>query len=98
MCGNSCIPAWLKLSVSGHIPRTASAIPTVSLVYVIPCWKNTQTALDLKEDTYKNEYAERLGVDTYDAIAEMYANQFSYQAAMKVGSKIMQNSLFDFVQ
>lgn len=60
--------------------------------------ENTQTALDLKEDTYKNEYAERLGVDTYDAIAEMYANQFSYQAAMKVGSKIMQNSLFDFVQ
>ncbi|SFR84744.1 hypothetical protein [[Clostridium] aminophilum] len=60
--------------------------------------ENTQKSLQLKMDTYQDEYDDRMGIDPYEAIAKMYSDQYAYNAAMQVGSKIMQNSLFDFVK
>ena len=54
--------------------------------------------LQTAEDTYIKEYNDHMAIDTYDAIVQMYQHMYSYNAAMQVGSKIMQNSLFDFVQ
>ena len=54
--------------------------------------------LQTAEDTYIKEYNDHMAIDTYDAIVQMYQHMYSYNAAMQVGSKIMQNSLFDFVK
>lgn len=54
--------------------------------------------LQTAQDTYIKEYNDHMYIDTYEAIVQMYQNMYSYNAAMQVGSKIMQNSLFDFVQ
>ena len=60
--------------------------------------EDVQSRLQTAQDSYIKEYNDHLAIDTYDAIVKMYMNQFSYNAAMQVGSKIMQNSLFDFVR
>ena len=60
--------------------------------------EDVQSRLQLAQDNYQKEYNDHLGIDTYDAIVKMYQGQFAYNAAMQVGSKIMQNSLFDFVR
>lgn len=60
--------------------------------------EDVQSRLQLSQDNYIKEYNDHLAIDTYDAIVKMYQGQFAYNAAMQVGSKIMQNSLFDFVQ
>ncbi len=60
--------------------------------------EDVQSRLQLAQDNYEKEYNDHLGIDTYDAIVKMYQGQFAYNAAMQVGSKIMQNSLFDFVR
>lgn len=59
--------------------------------------KDTQSRLDSVEDTLTSNYKDKLGIDTYDAIVQMYSLQYSYTAAMKVGSHVMQSSLFDYV-
>ena len=59
--------------------------------------ETTQSKLDITMDTLQEEYTSKLGVDPYDAVVKMYSYQYSYNAAMKVGSNIMQSSLFDFV-
>jgi flagellar hook-associated protein 3 FlgL len=60
--------------------------------------KATQSRLDSMEDTLTSNYTDKLGIDTYDAIVKMYSLQYSYTAAMKVGSNVMQSSLFDYVR
>ena len=60
--------------------------------------EDVQGRLQVAQDNYQKEYNDHLGIDTYDAIVKMYQGQFAYNAAMQVGSKIMQNSLFDFVR
>lgn len=60
--------------------------------------KDTQSRLDSMEDTLTSNYTDKLGIDTYDAIVRMYSLQYSYTAAMKVGSNVMQSSLFDYVR
>lgn len=59
--------------------------------------ETTSDRLEAKQDSLTAEYKDKLGIDTYDAIVKMYSNQYAYNAAMKVGSHIMQSSLFDFV-
>ena len=59
--------------------------------------ESTQEKLDLTMDTLQAEYSSKLAIDPYDAVVKMYSCQYSYNAAMKVGSNIMQSSLFDFV-
>ncbi|MDY6306217.1 MAG: hypothetical protein SPL94_09695 [Oribacterium sp.] len=74
------------ISTTRHIGVTYNTLSTM------------QSQLQVQQDTYQKEYDDKLGVDTADAITKMYSDQFAYNAALQVGSKIMQNSLFDFVQ
>ncbi|MCI9658873.1 MAG: flagellar hook-basal body protein [Lachnospiraceae bacterium] len=50
------------------------------------------------EDSLEEQYKDILGADPYASILEMYGNQYAYNAALQVGSKLMSNSLFDFVR
>lgn len=58
--------------------------------------------LDLKlndlQDSLTEQYKDILGADPYESVLEMYNNQYAYNAALQVGSKLMNNSLFDFVR
>lgn len=58
----------------------------------------TATRLDSIEDSLNEQYKDTLGADPYAAIMEMFNNQYSYNAALQVGSKLMSTSLFDFVR
>ena len=77
------------ISVSNTFRRIGVATQTLEEV---------DNQLQTSEDTYIKEYNDHMAIDTYDAIVQMYQHMYSYNAAMQVGSKIMQNSLFDFVQ
>lgn len=46
----------------------------------------------------QQQYKDLLGADPYEAITEMYANQYAYSSALKVGSNLVQASLFDFIR
>lgn len=59
--------------------------------------ETTQTKLDTIKDCLTEQYKDKLGADPYEAIMEMYNYQYSYSAAQKVGSHLMQSSLFDFI-
>ena len=77
------------ISVSNTFRRIGVATQTLEEV---------DNQLQTSQDTYIKEYNDHMAIDTYDAIVQMYQHMYSYNAAMQVGSKIMQNSLFDFVQ
>lgn len=55
--------------------------------------KHKKTSQNLQE-----QYKDKLGADPYEAITEMYSYQYSYSAALQVGSRLMQSSLFDFIR
>lgn len=48
-------------------------------------------------DSLKISYKEKLGADPYESIMEMYNNNYAYNAALQVGSRLMSSSLFDFM-
>ena len=77
------------ISVSNTFRRIGVATGTLEEV---------DNQLQTAQDTYIKEYNDHMAIDAYDAIVQMYQHQYAYNAAMQVGSKIMQNSLFDFVQ
>ena len=56
-----------------------------------------ETKLNAFSDSLKEQYKDKLGADPYEAVMEMFNNQYSYNAALQVGSKIMGSSLFDFI-
>lgn len=60
--------------------------------------ENTETRLNNTKDTLTEQYKDKLGADPYEAIMEMYNNNYAYNAALKVGSQLMSSSLFDFVR
>ena len=59
---------------------------------------DTHTRLLSVQDSLTEAYADKLGADPYEAIMEMVSNQYSYNAALQVGSKLMETSLFDFMR
>lgn len=59
--------------------------------------ETTQTKLDSLSDNLTAEYKDILGADPYEAITEMYSYQYSYAAAQRMGARLMQSSLFDFI-
>lgn len=59
--------------------------------------ENLDEKLSNTMDSLTEEYTNKLGADPYEAITEMYSYQYSYSAALKVGSQMMQASLFDFI-
>lgn len=54
--------------------------------------------LKLAADNLTEQYSDVWGADPYEAIMEMYNNQYSYNAALKVGSQLLSSSLFDFMR
>lgn len=60
--------------------------------------EHVESNLQTQQDSYQQEYTDHMGIPLEEAITKMYSDQFAYNAAMQVGSKIMQNSLFDFVR
>ena len=59
---------------------------------------DTHTRLLSVQDSLTEAYADKLGADPYEAIMEMVSNQYSYNAALQVGSKLMETSLFYFMR
>ena len=59
---------------------------------------DTHTRLLSVQDSLTEAYADKLGADTYEAIMEMVSNQYSYNAALQVVTKLMETSLFDFMR
>ena len=59
---------------------------------------DTHTRMLSVQDSLTEAYADKLGADPYEAIMEMVSNQYSYNAALQVGSKLMETSLFDFMR
>ena len=59
---------------------------------------DTHTRLLSVQDSLTEAYADKLGADPYEAIMEIVSNQYSYNAALQVGSKLMETSLFDFMR
>lgn len=57
-----------------------------------------ETKLYRIKDVLEEQYTEKLGADPYEAIMEVYSYQYSYAAAQKVASSMMQSSLFDFMR
>lgn len=57
-----------------------------------------ETKLKGIQDSLTEQYTNTVGVDPYTAIYEMYNNQYSYSAALQVGSNILGSSLFDFMR
>lgn len=60
--------------------------------------ENLETKLKKMTDSLKEQYKDTVGADPYTAIYEMYNNQYSYNAALQVGSSLMGSSLFDFIR
>lgn len=58
---------------------------------------DTQDRLNTIADSLQSQYKDKLGADPYEAILEMFNNQYSYNAALQVGSKLLSSSLFDFM-
>ena len=60
--------------------------------------ETTTKKLNATADSLKIQYKDKLGADPYEAITEMYNNNYAYNAALKVGSQLMSSSLFDFMR
>ena len=60
--------------------------------------ENTEDRLNTTMDSLKVQYKDIVGADPYESIYEMYNNQYAFNAALQVGSNLMQSSLFDFVR
>ncbi|MCC8024773.1 MAG: flagellar hook-basal body protein [Clostridium sp.] len=60
--------------------------------------ETTETRLNTIQDALQEQYTDKLGADPYAAIMEMYNNNYSYNAALKVGANLMGASLFDFMK
>ncbi|MCI8659379.1 MAG: flagellar hook-basal body protein [Lachnospiraceae bacterium] len=83
--------------------RMAVTEHTISTVYSdlgnkYKLLEETGKRLDSIEDSLTEQYKDALGADPYEAIMEMFNHQYSYNAALQVGSKLMNSSLFDFVR
>lgn len=60
--------------------------------------ETTESKLGIMKDNLTEQYKDKLGADPYEAIMEMYNYQYSYSATQRIGSQLMQSSLFDFIK
>lgn len=58
---------------------------------------DTEERLNTISDALKVQYKDTVGADPYEAIMEMFNNQYAYNASLQIGSKLMGSSLFDFM-
>ncbi len=59
---------------------------------------NTEDRLNTLTDSLKVQYKDIVGADPFESIYEMFNYQYAFNAALQVGSNLMQSSLFDFVR
>lgn len=90
-------------TMGGVLKDAANTEHTISTIYSdlgnkYSLVETTKTRLDTLSDNLTEEYKDILGADPYEAITEMYFYQYSYSAALKMGSNLMQSSLFDFIK
>lgn len=96
-------PDLLDDQLERLISDMTEAEHTVSTVYSdlgnkYKTLENTEDRLNTLTDSLKVQYKDIVGADPYESIYEMYNNQYAYNAALQVGSNLMQSSLFDFVR
>jgi len=95
--------AKMDEKLRGVLTEMTGAEQTLSTVYSdlgnkYRLLETTESRLNTKADNLKKQYSDKLGADPYEAIMEMYNNNYAYNAALKVGSQLMSSSLFDFVR
>lgn len=80
--------------------ETASVISTVYSDYgnKYSLLEDLDEKLGKTMDSLTEQYTNLLGADPYEAITEMYSYQYSYSAALQMGSQMMQSSLFDYIR
>lgn len=59
--------------------------------------ENTDERLADLKITLEEQYEDILGADPYESITAMYSYQYAYNAALQMGSQMMQSTLFDFL-
>ena len=60
--------------------------------------ETTADKLTSMKQNLTEQYKDKLGADPYEAILDMYNQQYSYSCAQRVSSYLMQSSLFDFMR
>lgn len=58
----------------------------------------TYDSLNKLGDNLKEQYTDIMGADAYESIIDMWENQYSYSASLKLGAQLMSSSLFDFMR
>lgn len=58
----------------------------------------TYDSLGKLGDSLKEQYSDIMGADAYESIIDMWENQYSYNASLKLGAQLMSSSLFDFMR
>ncbi len=59
--------------------------------------EDAENRLTVMKQSLTEQYTNILGADPYEAIMEMFNNQYAYNAALRVGSQLFSSSLFDFI-
>ena len=87
-------PILQKMTESEH--KTSTVYSDLGNKYHLI--ENLETKLNNSLDSLNVQYKDTVGADPYEAIYEMFNNQYSYNAALQVGSNLMSSSLFDFIR
>lgn len=88
--------------ISGLIDTATTSADIISTTYSdfgnkYAILEDLDEKLGKSMDSLEEQYSNLLGADAYEAITEMYSYQYSYSAALKMGSQMMQSSLFDYL-
>lgn len=87
-------PILQEMTASEH--RTSTVYSDLGNKYHLI--ENLETKLNNSLDSLTVQYKDEVGADPYESIYEMFNNQYSYNAALQVGSNLMGSSLFDFIR
>lgn len=60
--------------------------------------EDMESKLKKQHQSLEAQYKDKLGADPYEAIMDMFSEQYSYSACLQLGSRMMQSSLFDFIR
>lgn len=91
---NDLSPILQEMTASEH--RTSTVYSDLGNKYHLI--ENLETKLNNSLDSLTVQYKDEVGADPYESIYEMFNNQYSYNAALQVGSNLMGSSLFDFIR
>ena len=89
--------------MNGLIDKMSSTHSLVSTVYSdlgnkYSLLGDLETKFKKQKQSLEEQYRDKLGADPYQAIMDMFSEQYSYSVSLQLGSRIMQSSLFDFIR